>query len=110
MSAPYALGSAVFAIVLSGIIIYATHILPFVVFAGKEPPVIVRFIEKYGASLIMAVLTVYCFKDVVITSRPFGIPHAAASRLTVLLYLKTKNSMITIFSSTALFIVLSRLL
>lgn len=110
MSAPYTLGAAFAAVVISGIIIYATRILPFAIFARREPPVLVRFIEKYGASLIMAVLAVYCFKDASVVSPPFGIPYAAGTLFTAVLYIKTRNTMLAIFTGTAAFVVLSRLL
>ncbi|UKI56177.1 MAG: AzlD domain-containing protein [Treponema succinifaciens] len=77
----------------------------FVAFSRKNPPAIIRFIEKYTPSLIMAVLVVYCFKDTSFLSSPFGIPHLAASVATVVIHLLFKNSMVSIFSGTIIFMV-----
>lgn len=110
MSAPYSARAAFLIILASAAVIFAIRTLPFTVFARRRPPAFVRFIERYMPSLIMAALVVYCFKDVPAAPLYAALPYAAASALTVLLYLKTNNSMLTIFASTAAFIVLSRFL
>ncbi|MGN0730216.1 branched-chain amino acid transporter permease [Treponema sp.] len=107
MKSPYTLAMALVAVFVSGAIIYGTRLLPFVAFSRRKPPAVIRFIEKYTPSLIMAVLAVYCFKDTVFLQRPFGIPHLAASLSTVVLHLAFRNAMVSIFFSTALFMVLS---
>lgn len=110
MKESYSLMMALAAIFVSGAVIYGTRLLPFVAFSRKNPPAIIRFIEKYTPSLIMAVLVVYCFKDTGFLSSPFGIPHLAASVATVVIHLLFKNSMVSIFSSTIIFMVLSRIM
>ena len=101
---------ALVAIFVSSAIIYATRILPFVVFSSGNPPKIVRFVEKYSPSLIMAVLVVYCFKDVHFESAGSVVPFAAGVVSTAVLQLTLKNTMVSIFSSTALYMILSRLM
>ena len=110
MKESYSLMMALAADFVSGAVIYGTRLLPFVAFSRKNPPAIIRFIEKYTPSLIMAVLVVYCFKDTSFLSSPFGIPHLAASVATVVIHLLFKNSMVSIFSSTIIFMVLSRIM
>ena len=101
---------AAVASVLSALIIYGTRLLPFVAFGKKEPPLVVRFIERYSASLIIAVLIVYCFKDVDFTSISLTAPYLIAAASVVILHLLFDNSLISIFGGTILFMVLSRLM
>ena len=108
MKESYSLLMALAAIFVSGAVIYGTRLFPFVAFSRKNPPAIIRFIEKYTPSLIMAVLVVYCFKDTSFLSSPFGIPHLVVA--TVVIHLAFKNSMVSIFSSTVIFMVLSRIM
>ena len=110
MKESYSLMMALVAVFVSGAVIYGTRLLPFVAFSRKNPPAIIRFIEKYTPSLIMAVLVVYCFKDTSFLSSPFGTPHLAAAVASVVIHLLFKNSMVSIFSSTIIFMVLSRIM
>ncbi len=97
-------------ILICGAVIFATRLLPFIAFRKKNPPIIIRFIQKYISSLIMAVLVIYCFKDVHFLEFPFGLPYIIAAALTVILHLLLKNSLISIFGSTIAFIILLRIM
>lgn len=110
MSRPYPLALAAAAIAVSGLIIYGTRLLPFAVFSRRTPGAFVRFVEKYIPSVIMAVLVVYCYKDVPFSAAPFGIPHIAGAAVTAIVHLSCRNAMASIFSGTAVYMVLSRLL
>ena len=94
---------------LSAVIIYATRALPFLIFNKKKPPMIVRFIEKYTPSLIIAVLIVCCFKDVSFSKLSLSVPYITATVSVVILHLKFKNTLISIFVPTIIFMILSRI-
>lgn len=100
------LQSALLATFVATLVIFATRLFPFALFSKKEPPKILRFIERYIPPMIMAILLVYCLKDVEFTSSPFGIPHLVALAVTVVTYLWKNNSMISIFGGTILFMIL----
>lgn len=104
------LSQVLIASILSGIIIYATRLLPFIIFSKRKVPTIILFIEKYIPALIMAVLCTYCFKDVNFTTSPFGAPYIISVIAVVILHLTMKNSMVSIFGGTILFIILSRIM
>lgn len=104
------LREAVIATLVSAAIIFMERLFPFALFSRKDPPEVIRFIEKYIPSLIMAILIVYCLKDVQFACAPFGAPYLASIAVTVLLHLAVKNPMVSIFGGTILFMVLSRLL
>lgn len=110
MNESLSISSVMIASVLSGLLIAATRFLPFVIFSKRKVPSIILFIEKYIPALIMAVLCIYCFKDVNFTTSPFGLPYIISVIVVVILHLTVKNSMVSIFGGTILFIILSRLM
>ena len=103
------LDSALIAVFASGAVVLATRILPFVVFAKKELPLFIRFIEKYAPPLIMAVLLVYCFKDVDYSRCAAVVPYFSCVFVAAVLHGIFRNSMASILGSTVLFMLLSRL-
>src|SRR5574344_48395 len=82
-------------------VIFSTRLFPFALFSKKDPPAIIRFIEKYIPSMIMAILVVYCLKDITFTTSPYGLPYYIALAVTVVLHLLFKNHMIGIFGGKA---------
>lgn len=99
----------IIAILLSSLVIFLTRLLPFLLFSKKNPPRIIKFIEKYVPQMIIAVLVVYCFKDVEFAQSPYGLHFLISCAVVVVLHLTLKNSMISILGGTVLFIILSRL-
>ena len=77
---------------------------------AKEPPPLVKFIERYIPSMIIAILLVYCFKDINFAVFPHGIPAFAGLLFAVLVNLAVKNSMVSIFGATAIYMILSAVL
>lgn len=110
MSEALPISQVLIAVCLSGLIILATRILPFLIFSKGKVPLLVRFIEKYAPALIMAILFIYCLKDIDLSSVSHGIEYFIAIAAVVGLHLAFKNAMVSIFGGTAFFILLSRLL
>lgn len=104
------LSAAVVATCLTAVIIFLLRAFPFLLFSKKDPPPLIRFIEKYIPSMIIAILIVYCLKDVQVTTAPFGIPALVGIASTVALHLWRNNSMISIFGGTIIYMVLNYLL
>lgn len=110
MNTAISLNAALIATAVSALIIFATRAFPFVVFSKREPPRILRFIEKYIPPMIMAILLVYCLKDVQFTAAASFVPSLAALAVTVVLHLWRHNPMVSIFGGTILYMVLIRIL
>ena len=100
------LTDALIAVFLMALIILATRAFPFLLFSRRDPPAMLRFVEKYIPPMVMAVLVVYCLKDIRWTSWPSGIREIASLALVVGLHLWKKNAMLSIFGGTALYMVL----
>ena len=106
---PLSLNAAILATVVAALVIFATRLFPFALFSRRQPPPLLRFIEKYIAPMIMAILLVYCLKGVDFTAKPYGLPHLAALAVTVASYLWKRNAMVSIFGGTALYMILQSL-
>lgn len=101
---------------VSSLIIFLERALPFFVFGNRKPPKYLSFIEKYIPPLIMICLTIYCLKDVSFLDNQKNIslesflPHLCALFVTVILHLWKRNSLLSIFFGTAVFMILIRIL
>lgn len=100
------LNNALIATLIAALVIFTTRLFPFALFSKGEPPSILRFIEKYIPPMIMAILLIYCLKDVDFATRPFGLPQLIALLVTVVSYLWKGNSMVSIFGGTIVFMLL----
>lgn len=94
------------AVPLMALTILATRAFPFVLFSRRNPPAVIRFIEKYIPPMVMAVLVVYCLKDIRWSVWPSGVRELASLALVVILHLWKKNAMLSIFGGTALYMLL----
>lgn len=103
------LNAALITTLVAALVIFATRLFPFVLFSKREPPPILRFVEKYIPPMIMAILLIYCLKDVNFAARPFGLPQLIALLVTVASYLWKGNSMVSIFGGTIVFMLLQKL-
>ncbi|MEI3245819.1 MAG: AzlD domain-containing protein [Lachnospiraceae bacterium] len=87
---------------VSIVITFSLRALPFIIFLGdrRMPP----FLEKLGKILppaIMAVLVVYCLKQVVTDFGTYGIPQLVATVVVVVSYKWKHNTFLSIGAGTA---------
>lgn len=84
-----------------------TRAFPFLVFAGKrEVPQIIRYLGGVLPPAIMAILVVYCLKNVNFFSANHGIPDLIASLLVIALHLWKKNTLLSIGIGTVCYMFL----
>ncbi len=81
--------------------------LPFLVFPdGKQRPKLITYLGSVLPYAVMAMLVVYCLKSVSLLTWPHGLPEAMAMIAVVALHLWKKNTLISIFGGTALYMLL----
>lgn len=107
------------AIFCTAIVILLERAFPFILFSKKNPPVVIRFIEKYIPPMVMAALLFYCIKDINFVSiinevktvdwKGF-IPYIFSVAITIGLHLWKRNSLISIFGGTIIYMILIRIL
>ena len=85
--------------------------IPFLLFSkSKKTP---AFIEKLGRSLpyaIMAMLVVYCLKDISFNSVNGFIPQIIASLVVTVLFIWKRNTLISILAGTLSYMLLVQLI
>ena len=95
-----------FIMLISAIIVFSLRALPFVVFNGerKMPERITR-LGQILPSAIMAVLIIYCIKDVVIDFMGKGIFQLLAVAVVGMSYKLKHNTFLSIFVGTAFYMI-----
>ncbi len=97
---------ALAAVAAFSLVILATRAFPFLLFSRREPPAVLRFIERFIPSAVMAILVVYCLKDIAWAAWPSGARELAGIAAVVVLHLWKKNAMLSIFGGTAFYMLL----
>lgn len=101
---------AVFASLLIAVIIFAERLFPFIVFSKKRPGPLIHFFERYVPPVVMLGLLIYSLRSVRFTSPELWVPHLSAIAFSIITYIWKKNSLISIFGGTIIFMVLIRII
>lgn len=113
------LKNAVIACFCCALIIFFERAFPFILFSKKNPPKIIHFIEKYIPPMVMAALLFYCLKDInfvktdtFVKSVDFKgfVPYFVGVIFTVGLHIWKRNSLLSIFGGTIIYMILIRVL
>ena len=83
----------------------ALRFLPFVMFSKRTPKTIV-YLGNLLPNAIMAMLVVYCLKNVSFTASSHGIPEALAVFLVAVLHKWKHNMLLSILGGTAAYMLL----
>lgn len=103
-----------YAVLVVGTIALVTaflRFLPFLVFHGRRP--IPKVIQHLGAVLpysVMAMLVVYCLKDITFTDASGWLPSAISVAAVVLLHIFKRNTLLSIVGGTLCYMLLIRLI
>lgn len=86
---------------------FGTRVLPFVLFdRGDHPPKAVMYLGRVLPPAVMAMLIIYCLKDVGFDSPAGWAPALVSCTAVVLLHLWKGNDLLSIFGGTILYMVL----
>lgn len=84
-----------------------TRALPFLLFdRGGQVPGWITYLGKVLPPAIMALLVVYCLRNVEFLTGSHGLPELIGVAAAALLHLWKGNTMLSIFGATALYMVL----
>ena len=103
-------GYIILAIAVSTAVTFALRALPFAAFCGDRA--MPAWLERLGRTLpsaIMAVLVVYCLKDVTTTFADTGLWQVIAALATGICYKCSHNTFVSIVLGTACYMLLLRL-
>lgn len=105
-------GMQVFVTVLiAAVVTMATRAIPFLLFpAGKQAPAFITWLSGQLPRAVMAMLMIYCLKDLSFSVVSGWLPALLGVAATVLLHLWKRQMMISILGGTALYMALIRLM
>ena len=87
--------------------VFATRIFSFLLFpAGRQTPRVILFLGNALPCALMALLVVYCLKNVSIPTYPHGLPELIAIAVTAGLHLWKRSTLLSISVGTVLYMVL----
>lgn len=89
------------------VVIALTRFLPFFIFPeGRKRPKVITYLGSVLPYAVIGMLVVYCFKGVNVLQYPWGIPEALAALLVAGLHIWRRNTLISVFSGVAFYMVL----
>ncbi len=95
------------AIAVMAAVTFFTRALPFLLFGrGGKPPRVVLYLGKYLPPAIIAMLIVYCFRDMSFASPAGWAPALIAGGVVALLHIWKHNDLLSIVGGTVLYMVL----
>lgn len=87
-----------------------TRFLPFLIFSKQEKlPDIITYLGKVLPTAIMAMLVVYCLKDLNVTVFPYGLKELAAVLVVAVLHMYKRNILLSIVCGTLCYMLLIQL-
>ncbi len=85
----------------------ALRFLPFLIFGeNRKTPPLITYLGQVLPYAIMAMLVVYCLKDVDLTAAPFGIPELLSCAVVAGLHVWKRNTLLSIGAGTLCYMLL----
>ena len=100
-------GQAVLSILVMAGVTYLTRLLPFLLFGrGGQPPRVVIYLGSVLPPAVIAMLIVYCLKNVDLFAGTHGLPELLCVAVVAILHWWKGNNLLSIFGGTILYMVL----
>lgn len=94
-------------VAVMALVTFLTRALPFLLFdRGGEPPKVILYLGKYLPPAVIAMLIVYCYRNVGFDAIANWMPAFLAGGAVVALHLWKRNDMLSIVGGTILYMVL----
>lgn len=97
---------ALIATLIISAVTFFVRALPFLMFRNKQPNDTVVYIGKYAPAVIITILVIYCLKGAFYPLSMIAVPQLICLAVVIGLHLKFRNSLISIFGGTILYMVL----
>ena len=86
----------------------AIRFLPFLIF-GNNTPEYISYLGRVLPQAIIALLVVYCLRDVSISAYPYALPELIAGAIVVGMQVWKRNAVLSILLGTAVYMALIRI-
>lgn len=94
---------------LIGLIIFCERLFPFALFSKRKPGKLIHIFERYIPPVVMIGLLIYSLRDIRFTSLSLWLPQISAITFTIVTYIWKKNSLLSIFGGTIVYMIMIRL-
>lgn len=100
-------GHAMIVILVMGLAVLATRIVPVLIFGrGEKVPEFILYLGRVVPYTAMGLLIVYCLRDVPVFDAPHGLPELIALAVVAVSYIWKRNTIFSVVIGTALFMFL----
>lgn len=101
-------------VLIMSAVTFLTRAMPFIIFDKKDRPVpgVVLFLGKYLPPALICIIIVYCFRGLNILNNPhfpdilYDLKEIIAASAVIVLHLWKRNTMISVFAGTAIYMFL----
>ena len=107
---PVPVHQSVLIIIVCTVCTAAERFLPFIIFRKGTTPASVLYLGKVLPIAIMATLVIYCLRAMTFSAWSGFVPQAIAVAVTALLHLWKSNTLLSVFSGTAIYMCLLQLM
>lgn len=97
-------------VLVMAVVSYLLRAFPFIVFSGKETPKFVLYLGKVLPCAIIAMLVVYCIKDISFDAVSHFLPYIIAGAVVVLLHVWKRNTLLSIVAGTLSYMALVQMI
>ncbi|MCR5290385.1 MAG: AzlD domain-containing protein [Treponema sp.] len=101
---------AIVVTLLIGIIVFCERLFPFAVFSRRKPGKLIHIFERYIPPVVMIGLLIYSLRDIRFAAISQWLPQLSAISFTIVTYLWKKNSLVSIFGGTIIYMILIRMI
>ena len=103
--------TAFWTVVVASAVTIALRVLPFLLFGrGKQTPKLIEYLGRVLPHAIIAMLVVYCLKDVRLSAAPWGIPELLGIAIVAALHVWKRNSLLSIGVGSLCYMVMVQLI
>lgn len=101
---------SILVIAVTALVTVVLRFLPFLVFGGKrETPAYISYLGRLLPYAVMAMLVVYCLRNISFLSAPFGAPELISCAVVALLHVWKRSSILSILGGTVCYMLLVQL-
>ena len=101
---------AVLVIAVTALVTMFLRFVPFLLFGGKrETPAYISYLGRLLPYAVMAMLVVYCLRNISFAAAPFGVPELVSCAAVILLHVWKRSSILSILGGTVCYMLLVQL-
>lgn len=101
---------AILVIAVTSVVTAVLRFIPFLIFGGKrETPAYISYLGRLLPYAVMAMLVVYCLRNISFAAAPFGAPELISCAVVALLHVWKRSSILSILGGTVCYMLLVQL-